>query len=239
MEHKKHADSVYAMGTTLKTFLEMQEDAEGEPMFQNTAKFLDEKLMGDILRKRQIPKYFRRSVKVPMLTANGWESRPVNVDKVISTMTAWTSATTMWLKPAQGLGNGIHATLLTHRDGLKGSIAASRFLGINGNEIDFTEKNIAAADLEYFKLMGRDGVFGDVRKNKMWLLAKKFNYFGNNFDYSTTEKDLLSMRNRAISQSSMYLFHSIPEEFVSMTTMTAQMMHLKNEVTGENIYDSY
>jgi hypothetical protein len=239
LERKKNLDSVYAMGRATQSFLAMQESAEGEPLFENTVKFLDEKIMGDILGKRQIPKYARRSIKVPILTKDGFQRRPINIDKVIEGMMSWTSATIMWLKPLQGTGNGVHAALLTHRDGFKGSIAKSKFTGIKGDEIDFTEKEIAKADLEYFKLMGRDGIFGDIKKNKMWLLAKKFNYFGNNYDYATGEKVLLSMRNRTISQSSMYLFHSVPEEFVSMTTMGAQLMYMKNEITGKNLYDSY
>jgi len=53
------------------------------------------------------------------------------------------------------------------------------------------------------------------------------------------EKTLLSLRNRYMNEGIMYLFHSLPEEFVSMTTMTAQLLHMKNNTTGKSIYESY
>jgi len=146
--------------------------------------------------------------------------------------------TTMWLRPMQGGGNGLHAKLVTYREGLKGSIA-SKFLHIDGDAIDFQVNDMVFADGVYFGSFLKDSMFGDLRKNKMWLLASKLNYLPDNYDYATNRRFLLSTRNNAISKSSLYNFHSKPEEYVSLTTMVAQLHYLKNPTTGKSLWDSY
>ena len=146
--------------------------------------------------------------------------------------------TIMWLRPLQGGGNGLHAKGLTWRESLKGTIA-SKFAHIDGDAIDFTVKDNVFADKVYFGEFQKNAMFGDLKKDKTWLLARKLNYIPDNYDYATNRRFLLSTRNSAVSESSMYLFHSVPEEYVSLTTMIAQLHYLKNPKTGKNLWDSY
>jgi hypothetical protein len=161
----------------------------------------------------------------------------ISIDKIIEGAIHWTSATIMWLRPIQGTGNALFAKLLTYREALKGSVA-SRFLHIDGDAIDFTVNDNVFADGVYTKFT-KDAMIGDLRKNKMFLLSRKLNYIPDNYDYATNRRFLLSTRNQAISESSMYKFYSIGEEYVSLTTMVAQLHHLKNPATGKSLWDSY
>jgi hypothetical protein len=228
--YKQHMDPVYAAGQALKQYLLMQKDGRGQPMFENTANFLKKKLMGDILGRRMRMKYSRLPLQVGKYN--------VHIDKIIELMIGWTSATIMWLRPMQGGGNGLHASLLTWRESLKGSIA-SKFLHIDGNLIDMQLKDRIWADKIYFNEFLGDVFKGDIRKNKMWLMAEKLQYMPDNFDYATNRRFLLSTRNAINERGSMYLFHSKPEEYVSLTTMAAQLHHLKNPVDGKSLWDSY
>jgi hypothetical protein len=239
LEHKRHFDGVLQTGKALQHILLAQTDADGKQIYKNTAAFMSDKLFGDIVGARKEFGWVGRKIRMPVLTPQGLREEPVDLDKVLFALMSWASMTTMWLKPFQGFGNGVHGMLLTHRDGLKGSLAGVTLLGINGNNIDFTEKDIATADALYFAEYTKAAMQGDLRKNKMWLLAKKLNYFGNNFDYATLDKNLMIKSTRYFSKSHMYMFHSIPEDFLSMTTMTAQLLHMKDKTTGKSLWDLY
>ena len=162
----------------------------------------------------------------------------LNIEKVVESLTNWTSMTTMWLKPMQGIGNGLHASSLVAREAMKGGLAGSLF-GIDGNLIDITPKDFAFAYNKYFTEFEKNAMFGNLNKDKTYLLYNKIDYIPDNYDYATNRRFLLSTRNSAISQSTMYVFHSKFEEFVSLTTMIAQLHRLKNKVTGKSLWDSY
>lgn len=239
MEFKKEMDGVYALGQAIKVKLDTEKRSSGEPAYANLVKFLDHRLMMDIQRKMHIAGARGRAIRIPMYTPDGWHKEKVSLDALIRGLTKWTSMNTMWVRPFQGVGNGVHAMMLTHRDGLKGALSGVKLLGISGDSVDFTSKDLIQAEAAYFSDYLKKVAFGDFRSSKMFLLAKEFNYFGNNYDYAEMEKTILSLRNRYMSEGTMYLFHSMPEEFVSMTTMAAQLMHMKNKVTGKSIWNSY
>jgi hypothetical protein len=229
MLHKQHMDNVYVTGQALKVFLEMKRYGNGQPMFENTIGFLEKKLIGDIQNRSQMMKYTRLPITIGKFN--------ISIDKILEGAIHWTSATIMWLRPLQGTGNALFAKLLTHREAMKGSIA-SRFLHINGDAIDFTINDNVFADGIYATFT-KDAMIGDLKKNKMFLMSRKLNYIPDNYDYATNRRFLLSTRNQAISESSMFKFYSVGEEYVSLTTMVAQMHHLKNPVTGKSLWDSY
>jgi hypothetical protein len=210
-------------------------------MFENTVGFLEKKLIGDIQNRVKRVKYTRLPITMGQIYnpfTQKKQSFNVDIDKIIEQSMHWTSAITMWLKPFQGGGNGLQAKLLTYREGLKGSIA-SKFAHIDGDAIDFTVKDMAFADKEFFGTFIKDSMFGDLNKNKIWLLARKLNYVPDNYDYATNKRFLLSARNNVINSSSLYKFMSGPEEYVSLSTMVAQLKHLKNPKTGKSLWDSY
>ena len=222
-ERKKAMQGIYIGGKTLQYMLELQK-VKGSPMYANLAGFLNDRIIKDVLQETLRPKFTAKPLRIPVL--GGDKHIEVYPDKVIQLLMNWVTSTTMLLKPIQGVGNGIHATLLTHKEGLKGSIAQG-FLGIDGNAVDFTERDIAFADTAYFSSFVKDSMFTDIRKNKIWLLAKQFNYFGSNYKYDFIEGKLISLRNKSLDESSLALFHHIPEEFVALTTMVAQLNHMK------------
>jgi len=182
----------------------MQKDGEGQPMYENTADFLEKKLISDILNRKMRMKTSRNPIRIM--------GKAVQVDNVIDLMTDWSSSTIMWLRPMQGGGNGLHARSLTYREALKGSIASS-FLNIDGDAIDFKIADNVFADKVYFS---------EFLPN-VW----------------TNRKFMLSTRNKSMSKSSMYVFHAKPEEYVSLTTMVAQMHYLKHPKTGKSLWDCY
>jgi hypothetical protein len=230
MLHKEYMEEVYHTGQALKVYLQLKKNGEGQPMFENTVGFLEKKLVGDL--QNRIKRMKLLSLPFTIGTYN------IDLEKIIESLGTWTSQTIMWLKPLQGTGNALHAKSLVYREGLKGSIASS-FAHIDGDAIDFKVSDVAFADIEYFQKFLPDIFTNKMDQNKLFLLARKLNYVPDNYDYATNRKFLLSSRNELVSQSSMYMFHSKPEEYISLTTMAAQLHYLKNPVTGKSLWDSY
>jgi hypothetical protein len=191
---------------------------------------MEKKLISDVLSRTIRKKVSRKPI---MLSGNNLEDREIRSDAVLHLMRNWVSATIMWLRPFQGGGNGLHATILKHKDGLKGSIAANVF-GVKEDAIDYTMKDSLYADSVYFTDHIVNAISGNLYRDKTFLMIKKFDYMPDNFDFKSPEKYLLSTRNMAISRTSMYSFHRLPEEYVSMTTMIAQMKHLKHPTYKKN-----
>ena len=230
MLHKSHMDEVYSTGQALKVYLQFKKYGNGQPMFENTVRFLEKKLIGDIQNRSIKTKLSGKPIT--------FGKKNISPDKIMMEMIRWTSATIMWLRPMQGGGNGLHAKLLTHREGLKGTFA-STFAHIEGDAIDFQVKDNVFADKIYFGSFTKDAMFGDLYKNKTWLLARHLNYMPDNYDYATNRRFLLSTRNTPVNNTNMYMFHAKPEEYVSLTTMIAQLHYLKNPVDGKTLWDSY
>jgi hypothetical protein len=243
MERVQQMQDVYALGMAIRDKLATQRDPSNpmQPMYKNLVKFLDAKLVHDVQKRSINMKWGNtKRVRIPMynIYTGKTENYPISIDKLLLALRSWGSMVTMWARPFRGIGNGLQAVLLTHREGIKGSIAKMKFLGISGDAIDFDEGDIAKAEAEYIKDFGPH-VIGDVRKSKMYLIAKELDFFGNNFDYHLLDREALTKRNKRTTVDLLYGPYSIPEEFVSMTTMTAMLMHMKNANTGKSIWDSY
>jgi hypothetical protein len=229
IEYKKAMDPVYAFGESVRGYLDLQNDKD-QPMYTNTVKMLEMKLTQDVLGRTIRKRLVRKPIK---WFGKEYEDREVKADAVFILMRRWVSATTMWLKPFTGTANGVHANYLKHKDGLKGTIA-NKIFGIDNDAIDYTLSDSLAADKVYFTEHIVNAMTGKIRQDKTWLLLKKLHYLPDNFDFMSSEKYLLSLRNRMISESTMYTFHRIPEEFVAMTTMIAQLKHLKHPTIKKN-----
>jgi len=242
LERTDQLNDVYALGTALQyKFKYGDPNSENPVLYTRLSEFLDAKLIHDVQKRSKPISYLRtKKVRIPMLTNNGVKPIPVSLDQVLMGFRSWGSAITMWAKPFQGTGNALHATILTHREGLKGTLIKKlKFLNIGSGIADFSAKTIAKADAEYTKRFLPDAIKGNIRKNKMYLLAKKMDYFGNNFDFSHFDREMISKRMKNMNQDILYAPYSIPEEFVSMTTMAAQLMHIKNPKTGKSLWESY
>jgi len=147
------------------------------------------------------------------------------------------AAPVMWLKPLQGTANGIFTYMFTYKEALKNSaIRNFTWHGIQGDEFQFTQKHLADATKEYLA-MQVDAMNGKLSENKLFLLSKKLRYLPNNYDWGSDPEKLLSKRNQLISTSTMYMFHTLPEEAVALIIMSAQMKSMR--AGTDSLWDHY
>lgn len=91
-----------------------------------------------------------------------------------------------------------------------------------------------------------DAAMGNLKKNKTFLLLKRLNYLPDNYKWATDSSDLLTTRNKLFNQSTMYMFHTMPEEAVATMIMAAQLRRMKisknhpdKTVAGKSLWSMY
>lgn len=224
IERKRFFDPVIAIGEATLGYLEAAIDNKGQPIYHELPKIFENLLIRTVLNKSRREELTRKPIRVNI----GDEDKKGSVEGTLNFMRSWTSATLMWLKPFSGAGNGFNAMMLLKKDSIKGSISRLKFLGIDEDSIDYTLKDTLWADKMYFTDYIPSLITGKFEQNKIWLLLKKLRYLPDNFDFKSSDKYMLSVRNKVISESGMYMFHRLPEEYVSITTMLAQLRHMKH-----------
>ncbi len=149
------------------------------------------------------------------------------------------SAPIMWLKPINGTRNGLFISMLNAKKSIADSVSYNLF-GVDEDVVDFTFTDMGAAWKEW-SAMQKDFMLGKGKHNKLWLLTKHFKYLPDNYDWATNENHVLSQRADVLSAGfgarTMYMFHTIPEEWNAMMVMAAQMKHMKFE--GKSLWDHY
>jgi hypothetical protein len=257
MVMKEKMDIVYAVGKGIQTYLRMKQEKDPNNSYKNTIDFLEDKMLMDILNQTRITLFKRKSFNMPdinlrKLTIGSKDEPPeesankrresltqaFSVTKLLQSLKHLTSASIMWLQPVNGTRNGIFVGLVNAKDAVRNSILDSGLEGVDGNEVDFTTKDMAFA---YGKVMGmyKDSMVGNIRQNKLYLLAKQLDYLPDNFDWATNENELISGSATIVQESTFYMFHTIPEEAHALMIMAAQLHRMQNKANGKSLWDSY
>ncbi len=253
MEMKDKMDYVYALGQGIRTYLKLKDGGKGARMFKNTVDFLEDKLLLDILNQVKTTTFSSKMVKgielrLPAFIVGsdqkdeqqGFNLKAISMHKILLSLKHFSSASIMWLQPINGTRNGIFVSIINAKDAIRNSIVERTLPGIDENFIDFSISDIVFAHKKVMA-MYTDSMVGNVRKNKTFILAKRFDYLPDNFDWASTESELMSGSSSLIQEGTMYMFHTIPEEFNALVIMVAQLNRMKNRSDGKvvSIWDSY
>lgn len=232
---KEELEEVYAYGKGIQLYLNNDPsklDEQGKPMMSNTIEYLKTALDFQVRGRKQlkVPGGFIQRNGSIIRTGDGQRVYMIDWAKVLRTLKSAASAPIMWLKPLQGTANGIFTYMYTLKEAIKNDMLRQKnvgnFIGIDGDEVGFGVKDIRDATLMWFRLQ-KDAMFGNLKNNKMFRLAKHLNYMPDSFSRSSDYSDYVTTRNKIFSQSTMYMFHSIPEEAIALITMTAQLKSMK------------
>jgi len=216
MIYKEELDDVYAFGKGLQYLFDPQiEDSKAWKRAKHFMKLnIEMQLKGR--RQKDIQLFGRRRK---------------DIIKMGRTFKQGAAAPIMWLKPITGTVNGIFAFMVNIKEAMKGSIikdAAKLFPGLklNTDIADFTVSDLAWSIKEYFKMQFAAAT-GGLKRNKMFLMAKKLQYLPDNYKWASDSSHLLTTKNKFFSQRTLYMFHTIPEEAVAFMVMGAQLRNMK------------
>lgn len=226
---KEEMDDVYALGKGI----EFQLKAEGK--FDNTASYMSTTIE-QLLRGRTQ----QRNSKSNFLSKN---RHNIDFFKIMAETKNIAAAPIMWFNYIGGTANGIFTYMFTLKETIRnGAIKAGhKFHGINGSSIDMTPKDFASAHKVAMGI-AKDGMSGNMEKNKAYILLKKFGYLPSNWDWGSNPSDLMTLSNKAIRENTMYMFYSLPEETLAAMVMVAQLKSMKiaaGSMKGTSLWDMY
>lgn len=73
------------------------------------------------------------------------------------------------------------ASLMTVKASILNSINATGVTGMDGNNVDFTFRDLIAGHNEWWKMQA-EGMQGNMHENKTFMLLKELRYLPNNYD---------------------------------------------------------
>lgn len=232
---KEELDEVHAIGRGLQTWFENQGD------MKNSIAFLEDHINLDILNRKIEPKLTSKEIRITRKSKDkeGDFDYVFSAHNFVRWMKSAVSAPIMWWQPINGTRNKIFINIINIKKSLADS-ASQKLAGVSESITDFTFKDLQAAEKEWLTMQG-DFIQGNGHSNKMWLMARKFKYLPNNYDWASNKKELLGEAkdfwDLTLSSESVYAFHTVPEEWTAMVIMAAQMKHMKHN--GKSMWDHY
>lgn len=238
IEYKKELDHVVAAGRGLMTMMELAVDpVTKETRFPRAMDYMNIQMKNLILDR---PARLEGTVFEPLALNSKGKQYKLSAIKLTQLFSTIATAPIMWLKPINGMRNGIFAWMINAKEGAVNSIASMKFAGISNSAIDFGEGDLALASAEVTKSAVQWALNPKQVKqqDKIWLLARQLNFLPENLDWYVNHSDMLSERNPLFSYGNLYMFHSYPEEWNALTVMVAQLKSLKLE-DGTSVWDNY
>lgn len=239
--YKAQMDEVYAMGQAIKIYLDAQKaainagpDPDKNDHVNRLIAWFEDSINLHILGRKNIE--LTASSRGFGVVVKG-KYQKFSWAKFLRSLKNFFAGPTMWLKPLSGLPNAVFASLVTLKEGLKGS------LGISTSNTRFTLSDIAAGFGEAFMLYAWNGMSNNAfRNNKTYLLMEKFGYLPDNSDWYTSNNELMTARNQLFTSRTMMMFHSVPEEVIATAIFVAQLKAMKfkkQDGTETTVWDSY
>lgn len=230
--YKEERTDVFALGKGLIEKAKYSGDQYRGMDLKNVIEYLDKAIKMQIQGRKQIDfkgGLFNKDIPI-IKTVNGRAERPDWV-KIIRALKTSSAAPIMILKPFQGLANFVFISMYTLKEAVKDSViktlGGNKLMGVDTDFTSFTTADLSTAWIKDYREFLQDSATGNLHKNKMWLLAKKLNYIPDTYDIYVDSARNSIIRGKLFDESTAYMFHSAPEEAMSMVIMSAQMRHMK------------
>jgi hypothetical protein len=251
---KKHMDEVYSFGEGLKFYFTEAKNEFGKQLYPNLSKFLEDQILMHILQTTPQGNFFGKEFSInvtPKMAAKykGLNLRQgritINAWKISRAIKNWVSLSVMTFKLIPAAGNAALIIISNHFKGFTGSLA-TRVFGIPPQDVEFTMSDILAADAAIIKYWGKR-MLGIHKDDKLYNMTRRLKFLPDNYDFYTNREDMKVVKNALFSTNSLYVAHSLFEEYGAMTMLYAGLKASKfsftNKITGEvkesNLYDMY
>jgi hypothetical protein len=243
--HKDHFDRIYALAEGSKAMIEDKTNPDGTQKYKQLTKELDN-LIGTVIL--QEPKEVKLTTKPIVIRPNsklgklmGLGDKPItiNQDKALRTLKSGLSFGVMGWKATSAAFNGALITITNAMHLTKGIVG--KIVGVNPDDWDADLGKSALGWKDYAGYL-KDTMTGNAHNNKLWLMAKEFNWMPDNYDYDTGAPDLTYDTTRPTLNSYAFMFHNMVESYGALTHLAVLSRSVKlTNATGEkfSIYDAY
>ena len=235
IEFKKEMDDVYVLGKGMEAYLE----AQGNGRFYKAEIDWLHKALPYELTGLTTAEIERENIASSKVSFTGHKVYNIDWTKVARGLSLWATKSFMAGRIKSAAGNTIHASIVTWQNALKDDIAQGKiplygksgkldkFIGIDGNEIDFDREALDFGVQAYMNLL-KDYANGNYRNNKLWLFGQKIRVLPEDFNFNVPY-DMQIVRNKLMNSNNWaFIFHGIGEEAISYITAASQLYNMKH-----------
>lgn len=245
--YKKHIDHIYGIAEGLKTVLESVKTPDGKQKYVNLITWLDRQISIQITGVPKKEELHSKPIVFPpkilkLLGINSKAALVVDQSKVVHLMRMGVANMVMGLKFISSIRNGVLITLLNAMQATK-ALTGKALGAITGVQPDEREYSLSALGRATAHLLGfyKDLVLGKKDQNKLWLMAREFDYMPDNYSMDPVFKGYSNI-NAGKSDSLMFMFHNIVESYgalyhLAIIAESTKIADAKGE--KKSIWDSY
>lgn len=241
MQHyinKKHYDSTYAIGDSVKQYLALQ-DGSGNKVLQNSSDFIEYHMSRNLqgrLRENDSD-YLRKGLNV----ANR-AGVPVNFSllKFGKSVGGFAAAAGLWLKPVAAAKNAIQAFWAVSKHGWTNAIAHEIWPGLKITTKD-TGANMGKIGAMWAS-MQKDFMQGKGEAHPMKVLMDTFQLYPDVTEVGGKQSTYLTAIGKLLGTKTLTFMHSYPEEWSTAALAVNTLMSMKiqeGKYKGKSMWDIY
>lgn len=244
---KKHMDDVMSLALGMRSLYNSLKDFKGNKLYPNLVKWLDSQIDLQFPTRRVPSKYVSKPFTVSAKVAKFLglpEGKAISIDPVrlSELLRLGVAHSVMAFRLMSAFKNAILITIVNAMQATEGRI--SSILGVPPDRFSPNAKGLLRGYLDVVGLF-KDYMLGTYRDNKLYLMAKEFDFLPDNYTYhmyaAKTDDAFSTMRNAGFL-SYAFMFQNLAETYGAYMhlAMLARSMKLQN-AKGEtfSVWDAY
>lgn len=238
---KKYGDGLYSIAEGVKNTLELKVDETGKQKYPELVKWMQNVITAQVLKSTdglgmtsskwvvKVPDKVKEAIGIP-------KNQELTLDqtKMLMMLKSWVTFAGMGFSAVGAAFNTALITVTNTMNVTKPLI--SRLMGIPPEDIQVSEKGVAKAYAEYTKHLGMV-MAGKGDESKLFLMAKKFDWLPDNYDYKAGRDTLFADVTSPSLFSHAYMFHNLGETYGALVHLA--MMTNSIKLGKKSIWDSY
>lgn len=242
---KKYMDGMLSIAEGVKNTFELSKDEKGKQKYPELAKWMQSVITAQVLKtsdgmgltsskwKLPLPNNLKKLLGFP-------ENKEVIIDqgKFLMLLKSGVSFAGMGYRLLGATFNTFLITITNTMNITRPLIA--RLMGVPPEDVRADEKSVLSAYAEYTKHLAKV-MTGQGHSSKLWLMAKKFDWMPDNYDYKVGKEALFADVTSPSLFSHAYLFHNLGETYGALVhlAMMAKSVKLSDGKSKFSIWDAY
>jgi len=240
MINKKYYDSVYALGNSVKGFLQLQTDVHNNPINENSAKFLEYHMTRNLVGKLKDTDDISRKKFKLFTNSNGKNVyfSPMKASRILSSSFA---ASALWLKVPSATKNAMQAMWAVSKESLVNSLGSTSWGGIDVSKQDLSLKNHSKAYGDWMSYQAAS-MKGEGKAHPVHVFVKTFRMFPEMSELGYKTRGMVSDGGTVWDVNNLSILYSYPEAMTTAVIAIDAMNSMKIQsgpYAGKSMWEVY
>lgn len=242
MIHKKYFDSVFSLAQGVKSLIEEERNPDRTPKLANLAKWMDSTIQNVITKEAKPETITSKPIVIQpesyLGRIMGLEKPQVLAqEKVLAGLKMGISFAAMGWKVSGAVFN---TAIITAVNGMQSTRPLfARLLGVPPDDVDGSDQPVRFGFAAYAEFV-KDYLLGNKNNNKLWLMAKEFEWLPDNYDWYAKDDDLIRPTRPTLGKTA-FMFHNFAETYGALTHLAilAKSVKYSDGNSKFTLWDAY